>query len=125
MDSYVTPGESVHVVVRTDSTRYLQLAGHAGGIAASIHDPQWARAFEDLTPTGVAPQRAFYLSSQPDEATIEVSINGEVIDPIDASGARVWGYNATSHAVVFTVEHAPPWSAEIIVSYNQVIPCEP
>jgi hypothetical protein len=70
---------------------------------------------------------AFGLRGQPADRTddgkvdhndIEVRVNGRLRPAYNASGARVWRYNAQSNSIAFDVMHVPGANQSIEVTYK-------
>jgi hypothetical protein len=88
---------------------YTEAADWAGGVLETVCDPDWEEVFQDLGSLAAdAPTDTFVLDAPPAEGSVEVLVNGLVVE-------TGWVWDADAQAVVFDV--MPAAGAIIEVRY--------
>jgi hypothetical protein len=105
----------------SQGTRYIEAARLTGGITANLCVDDFREIVLQLALTTSTVLDTFYLRDRPDLNTLIVRVEGEEI-PCDAG---VWTYQlvdregALRPAIVFSPEHLPAPSAEILAEYQR------
>jgi len=101
-------------------TRYIDVAEQTGGIIGDLCADDFDPIITDLSLATSRLTDTFYLSDLPDPATLQVSVNDEVID----CDAGEWTYTwddldgVDTPAIVFGLEYLPAPSSQIAVRYD-------
>lgn len=118
------PGAIIHAVApattgdcptSVQGAGYFDAAQATGGATLDFCGNNWGGAFDDvfgLLYSG--PATTFELTSIPDEASLDVRVNG--------AAANGWTYSATANAIIF--EEPPEAGAHITVQYDLGATCE-
>lgn len=99
--------------------RYMDLANKTNGVLADLCSPSYATALDLIQKRIIELSTQFYLNRIPNEATIQIWVNGNLI-PQDATNG--WTYNSSSNAIVFHGTAVPPQNANIQVSFDPLTP---
>lgn len=100
-------------------TGYYEASVASHGAFLDICQEDWSSYFETIASLSATGQvDTFYLSSQPDPATIEVTVTG-----ITAADAE-WDYDGDANAIVFDGAALPAPGAHIVVDYQLLADCE-
>ncbi len=97
--------------------RYVAAADRTGGIFESICTHDWATALQNLGLSVFGYKSRFFLSNQPVQGTVEVEVDGVVIESRHGSGQVRWTYDPTTNSVNFAPLAIPEPGSEIIVRY--------
>ncbi len=89
--------------------RYIDVAKATGGVVSDLCAPDLSGAFQALGAQATALQRAFVLSTRPQPATIQVTVDG--------GASTNWSYDPVQNAVVFPSGGAPPSGSLVEVTY--------
>ncbi|MFM7199745.1 MAG: choice-of-anchor D domain-containing protein [Myxococcota bacterium] len=96
--------------------RYADAVEATGGITASICTCDFISALEALAADAQVYQDTFPLSQTPVEATLKVTVNGQM--RLD------WTYDAALNAVVFATPEATPQNGEdVVITYELLLTC--
>jgi hypothetical protein len=101
-----------------DGARYVEVSRRTGGIFQSICTTDWSRALEELSSTAFGFKSRFFLSNQPVISTVEVYIDGVMLEGQDPSGQVNWTYDYSTNSVNFSPIATPEPGAEIRVEYT-------
>ena len=97
--------------------RYVESADRTGGIFESICTQDWATALQNLGLSVFGYKSRFFLSNQPVAGTVEVLVDGVVIESRHSSGQVRWTYDPTTNSVNFAPLAIPEPGSEIVVRY--------
>lgn len=102
--------------VSTRGDRYIEMAQQTGGVVGNICSNTFEDIVTELSLNASRLQDTFYLSSEPEASTIEVSIE-ETAMPCDEG---TWTYQRIDDrpAVVFERGSMPPPSTQIAIRYD-------
>jgi hypothetical protein len=92
--------------------RYAELARLTGGTVQDVCAPDYTAGLRRALELSATPRAAFTLSSVPDGAGVEVTLDGVAV----SSG---WRYEAATNAIVFEPGSVPPPGTRIGVSYGR------
>ncbi len=98
--------------------RYAPIVQQTGGVLESICTEDWSTSLQKLGLIAFGYKSRFILSSDPDPATLTVSINGT-----DVPAGPLWSYTADTRSVDFLPTAIPPPGSQIEVSY--AVACNP
>jgi len=94
-----------------EGTGYIEAANNTGGLVLDVCNSNWGNYAQQLGQASVANLLTYLLSAQPDEATIDVSVDG-------TSYPGGWSYDPVRNAVVINVEL--PEGSEVTITYSSV-----
>ncbi|MBK8011147.1 MAG: choice-of-anchor D domain-containing protein [Deltaproteobacteria bacterium] len=98
--------------------RYVELARETGGVHDSICTKNWAASLENLGQSAFGYKTSFFLSNEPLVASIEVSLDGRVIDETAQSGQKRWSYEPDLNAIRFEPLAIPEPGSRIAIRYR-------
>ncbi|MSQ82701.1 MAG: choice-of-anchor D domain-containing protein [Myxococcales bacterium] len=75
--------------------RYIKVSQNTGGKFASICDANFSKALKDIGSVAFGLAQQFFLTRNPEPATIVVKVNGKVCPP------PTWSYDGPSNSVIF------------------------
>ena len=99
-------------------TRYIQVAQETGGVFESICTENWSSALENLGRSVFGYKTRFLLSNQPEPSSIEVLVDGVVVDRTAPSGQVRWTYDEAAHGVDFAPLAIPEPGSQIVIRYR-------
>lgn len=99
-------------------TRYIQVAQETGGVFESICTENWSSALENLGRSVFGYKTRFLLSNQPEPTSIEVLVDGLVVERTAPSGQVRWTYDESAHGVDFAPLAIPEPGSEIVIRYR-------
>ncbi len=91
--------------------------GH--GLAASICDPDWERAFRPATDGDYWARSMFFLTSVPhlSSGPIEITVDGQIVAPTAPDGSTAWFLDPVMNVIKFEPMHVPPPGSMIQITY--------
>ncbi len=98
--------------------RYLEAARRTEGQSGSICLADWSDLLESIGLAALGLQDTFPLGHEPDQSTIEVTVDGVAIPQREDNG---WTYDAGTNAVVFHGSAIPRPGMEIVITYYLLI----
>ena len=98
--------------------RYLELAERTGGAFESICSGDWVARLEELGLAVFGYQTRFPLSNAAVPGSIEVRVNGVVVESRSPSGLVHWTHAAATRSVIFTPIAVPEPGSEIVLRYR-------
>lgn len=90
--------------------RLAQLVSVTGGVREELCLTNWSSALDTWSRASFGFRLWFQLPSSPSlrsAQTLEVSLNGTVIPPVESRGARIWRYDGANGAIRFEPLYAP------------------
>ena len=102
-------------------SRYNEVSNRTGGVFQSICTADWSRALEDLSTTAFGFKSRFFLTNQPVAGTLEVFVDGMMIEAQGAGGTVNWIYDFPTNSINFSPFATPEPGAHIRVEY--VVEC--
>lgn len=107
--------EAASTCQTSGSCRYYSVAKALSGIYDSIRSTNWGSTLSNLGAVTFGYRTQFFLSRPADEKTIQVKVNGQVVNKDPANG---WTYDSTNNTVNFGKNAIPTAGALIEVSYK-------
>jgi hypothetical protein len=125
-----------------DTSMHDGMVTATGGVKEEICTPDWATALQNIGKSAFGFRTNFYLTARPDLSSsrqIEVGIDSKgcggavtcptaqvcsaqssmcVLPPLDARGARVWEYDATTNSINFEPLYVPEPGKTLTVTYQ-------
>ncbi len=98
--------------------RYIDVANRTGGIFESICTSDWSSSLQNLGLSVFGYKSRFFLGNQPVAGTVEVEIDGVVINGTAPSGQVRWSYDPTTNSVNFAPLAIPEPGSQIVVRYR-------
>jgi len=96
-------------------TRYIDAARLTGGLVGDICEPDWSTMLGDLGLNAVGIRTSFKLDSAAQPASLEVMVNGDVVDEDDNNG---WSYDENTCFITFNGASVPERDSEIVATYT-------
>jgi hypothetical protein len=96
-----------------EGTRYLDAVRIGGGELQSICDTDWFWNF-----TAFEYKSRFFLSNMPWPPSIEVSVDGVRVEPINERGLVIWAYDAATNSINFSPYGIPLPGADLLFTYE-------
>ncbi|MFK7928714.1 MAG: choice-of-anchor D domain-containing protein [Myxococcota bacterium] len=97
-------------------TKIYEASVATGGLFLSICSSDWSEKLESLAAESVSINDSFELTQQPVPQTIEVNIDGQLINV-------GWEYEITSNSVVFDRDRIPAGGSTIEIFYQRLPDC--
>lgn len=104
-----------------DQGRLADAVTQTGGVKADLCSANWSQALHYLSfpvfpPPGYP---GLMLSALPDfsQGPLQVTVDGQPVTAVDASGATVWQYDPASNLLTFTPGHEPAVGQTVTVTY--------
>lgn len=99
-------------------TGYWEATEYTGGLFLSICETDWTAYMEDLARASAVIPDSFELANNPWEPSLEVYINGELIDP------AYWTWDESGNTVIFQEGHKPEAGDIITITYGENYSCD-
>lgn len=96
--------------------QFENAATETGGVFLDICAADWDPVMETLAASVLGDVQAFTLSAEPQEWSLDVSIDG-------ATTTDGWTYDADALSIVFDDDHYPSMGAEVAVDYLVAVEC--
>ncbi len=95
----------------SEGTGYIEAANNTGGLILDVCNSNWGNYAQQLGQASVANLLTYLLSATPDEASIEVSVDGTAYE-------NGWTYDPVRNAIVINVEL--PEGSEVTITYSSI-----
>ena len=99
-------------------TGYWEATEYTGGLFLSICETDWSAYMEDLARASAVIPDSFALANKPWEPSLEVYIDGELVDP------SYWTWDESGNTVVFNEGYGPEAGDIVTVSYGEYSSCD-
>jgi hypothetical protein len=99
--------------------RYMDVAARTGGISQSIcPGTDWVTTLQNLAVAVFGYKSRFFLTNTPVTGSIQVQVDGMVIDERAANGQVRWSYDPVANSVNFTPLAVPEPGSSIVITYR-------
>ncbi len=95
--------------------RYQTVVEHLGGFVGDICQSEYGQIMDAIGSKIVAPSTIFPLDELPVEETLEVEVDGEILERDPVSG---WDYDREDNSVRFDGDYVPPFGSELEIRYE-------